>query len=953
MRVFRAGLLLLGALAIAWCRSSAAYAQTGTTHWAYEMPLRPPIPVVDDSAWSENAMWPENAIDAFTHVQMTRHGLSPSPEIGRRALIRRVTLDLTGLPPSPAEIAEFLADTAPNAYQRLVDRLLQSPRFGERMATHWLDLARYADTHGYHMDAHRDMWRWRDWVIEAYNDNMPFDHFTIEQLAGDLIPNATLSQRIATGFNRNHMVNFENGAIADEFLAEYAIDRVTTTATVWLGQTLVCARCHDHKYDPITQRDFYRMLAFFDQVPENGVDGDKGNAVPFIDAPTPHQAAQISELSIRLTELANSSQKQFEAADAEISAWEATLQPRDTGSISADPQLIVEFEESSEDLAKAIHGNKIFVGGKFGDALLFDGTTHVDFGDRKAFDAGNSWTLAVWLFPTTRDSMVVVEQIGNDEDNPSFTIELNDGQILVRTSSPATTKQIQIASDANVALSKWQHLAVRYDGSQEATNVSLFINGQLVPIKKTDEAPSGNRDSKASFMIGSADAGRSFRGMLDDLRVFGKAVNDEEVAIIAGGNPVGDILAIARELRTKPQTDRLKRYYLYQYDGEYRQTHSDLEATARLLKQVKSLVPTTMVMQDVAERRPTHILKQGRYDSLGEVVEPGVLEILPPLPEGAIANRLALAQWLVKPDHPLTARVTVNHFWQLYFGAGFVRTPEDFGTRGEPPTHPELLDWLATEFASDWDVKRLIRLFVTSATYRQSHLSTAEREAIDPENRWLARASRLQLSAEIVRDSALCASGLLVEHTGGPSVFPYQPAGLWEEIAYNANDFTAQVYRQSHGAELYRRSLYTFVKRSLPSPTLAAFAAPNRETCVMFRPRTNTPQQALVLMNDVTFVEAARALAEQAFATDETIEGRINNLFLAATSRPASDAEHSIFEALLRDLRKRYEEQPALAAELIAAGESAHDDRVNQTDLAVWTVVANVILSLDETLTRP
>ncbi|MDA1050212.1 MAG: DUF1553 domain-containing protein [Planctomycetota bacterium] len=947
MRVIRAGLLLLGASAFACCAIPIANAQTENTHWAYEAPRRPPVPVVEHSAW------PENAIDSFTQVQMTRRGLSPSPEADRRTLIRRVTFDLTGLPPTAAEIDAFLADAAADAYQRLVDRLLQSPRFGERMATHWLDLARYADTHGYHMDAHRDMWRWRDWVIAAYNDNLPFDQFTIEQLAGDLLPDATLTQKIATGFNRNNMVNFENGVIADEFLSEYAIDRLTTTSTVWLGQTMVCARCHDHKYDPFTQRDFYRLFAFFNQVPENGVDGNQGNATPFVAAPLPPQSERMHELEARLARLEATRQQQTAASDAAIVAWETTFQAGETRTLSAAPQLAVGFDASSPELADAVHGTKTFVPGKIGDALLFDGSTHVALGDQAALDASGRVTIAVWLFPTTLDSAVVLERTRKDKSGFSFSVELDGGKVLFHVVSPKAAEPIHLVGSTGITRPKWQHIAVRYDGSGEAADVSLFVNGQRRPTVAADKSLSRDTAAKASFLVGSAEAGRSFRGMMDDLRVFATALTDEDIAIIAGGDPIGDILAVARDQRTEEQTARLKHYYLEQIDADYRRTMREIAATRRSLAEVQSAVPTTMVMQDAAERKPTRIFTNGRYDSPGELVQPGVPAILPSLPAGAVANRLALAQWLVKPDHPLTARVAVNHLWQLFFGAGLVRTPEDFGTRGEPPTHPELLDWLATEFSRDWDVKRMVRLLVTSATYRQSNRATPELTANDPENRWLARAPRLRLSAEMVRDSALSISGLLVERTGGPSVFPYQPDGLWEQIAYNANDFTAQVYRQSHGPDLYRRSLYTFVKRSLPSPTLAAFDAPNRETCVTERPRTNTPQQALVLMNDVTFVEAARSLAEQTLASNESMEDRVNAMFLAATSRPTNAAEASIFAALLRDLRQRYEEQPSLANELIAAGETPAAESIERTELAVWTAIANVILSLDESITRP
>lgn len=945
MRANRAGLVLLGAVALTWCQSSVAFAQSETRHWAYESPIRPSIPA------TEHPAWPENAIDALTHAMMTQHGLSPSPEATRHALIRRVTLDLTGLPPTPDELSDFLADVAPGAYERVVDRLLQSPRFGERMATHWLDLARYADTHGYHMDAHRDMWRWRDWVIEAYNDDMPFDQFTIEQLAGDLLPNATLSQRIATGFNRNNMVNFENGVIADEFLAEYAIDRVATTSTVWLGQTMVCARCHDHKYDPFTQREFYQLFAFFNQVPERGVDGDKGNAVPFTQAPLPHQIERIKELERRRIQLEAALEEQLKYADEAVATWEAKIEARHTRVAPAEPQFSLSFEQTTDELDRCLHGTQMFVPGKVGDALLFDGRTHLDLSDQEVVTIGDVITLALWIFPTTFDSMVVTKL--ERESRMSLHIGLEEGRIAVRATAAGGEKLARVVTDKQLPRSQWQHVTVTGSSSNTEAEIAVFVNGLRVPTSPTDDSSQSDVASKASFTVGSNETGRSFRGKLDELRVFTRELTDHEIAILAGGDPIRDILAVAPNERTPEQAYRLKRHYLEQVDARYRDKKRELDANHRSITELKAALPTTMVMQDLVERRPTYVLNNGRYDSRGEVVQPGVPSILPPLPDAEAANRLVFAQWMIQPDHPLTSRVTVNHLWQLFFGEGLVRTPEDFGTRGEPPTHPQLLDWLATEFAEDWDVKRLVRMLVTSATYRQSSQSTPELAATDPDNRWLARASRLRLSAEMVRDGALFAGGLLVERTGGPSVFPYQPEGLWEEIAYNANDFTAQVYHQSHGADLYRRSLYTFVKRSAPSPALAAFDAPNRETCVTSRPRTNTPQQALVLMNDVTFVEAARAMAGQTLAACDTTEARIDHLLFAAAGRQATQAERRIFTSLTEDLQTSYENDLTLADSLIAVGESSDNRPIDQIELAVWTAVANVILSLDEVITRP
>jgi len=950
----RMGLMrTLGVCFVAVSLGLAVKMATGTEdHWAYQRPLRPPLPAVVLDAW------PAGAIDTFTLAAMERHGWRPSPPADKETLIRRVTLDLTGILPTPEEVAAFVADERPDAYERLVDRLLSSPRYGERMAVLWLDLARYADTHGYHMDAHRDMWRWRDWVIEAYNDNLPFNRFTIEQLAGDLLPEATLAQRIATGFQRNNMINFENGVLAEEFLVEYVADRVATFSTVWLGQTMVCARCHDHKYDPFTQRDFYGLFAFFNNVPEQGVDGGHGNAAPFIPAPLPQQEAELQRLHAQMAAIREQMAQRAQSIDQELANWASQTQRDDTRRMAVEPALVLSFDKAESQLLGATPEDGIYVPGKLGQALLFDGNTHAAIArsagkERTAAQDAARVTFCLWAYPTTNDHMTMLTLAG-DGAGRVYQLELDEGRISLRTFRRASEPTLLIESFTPLSLRRWQHLAVRCDASGPTPVVSLFVDGKSVDCRTTEEA--AEAETKATkrdelLLIGSPEAGSSFRGLLDDLRIYDSLLPDEDIAVVAGGDPVGEILTVPAQQRTQEQNETLRRYYLERVDERYRELHAKHAAAERQLAELTAAIPTTMVMAEMSERRPTFILERGRYDLRGEQIVPGVPAALPPLVHGP-PSRLSLARWLVDPQHPLTARVTANRLWQQFFGAGIVRTPEDFGLRGEAPTHPELLDWLAVEFAQDWDVKRIVRTIVTSATYRQSSRVDDEMLARDPENRWLARAPRLRLEAEMIRDNALAVSGMLVEQLGGPSVFPYQPEGLWEEISYDPNGFTAQVFLQSHGRDLYRRSLYTFWKRTAPSPTLAAFDAQNRETCVVRRPRTNTSQQALTLMNDVTFVEAARVLAQRSMAGATSPDEIVAVMFRRAAGRLPTDPEQRSLVQLFADVLQRYRDEPDLANELAGVGEAARDPAAESTELAAWTAVANVILSLDAVITR-
>jgi len=703
-------------------------------HWSFEPLSQPDVPQVSD------ATWPNNAIDHFVLARLEKEGLTPSPEAEKSRLLRRVTLDLTGLPPTPAETRAFLADEDPYAYERVVDRLLASPRYGERMAWEWLDAARYADTNGFQGDPVRTMWPWRDWVIGAINANMPFDQFTIEQLAGDLLPDATLQQRIASGFNRNHMYNGEGGRIPEETRVENVFDRVETTSTVWMGLTMTCARCHDHKFDPITQAEYYRLFDFFNQTSEEGKPV-RGNIPPFVHYYTP------------------TAQQRLDAAIAELSA--------------------------------------------------------------------------------------------------------------------ASTEVAQM--------------------------------------------------ERLRFALGGGETQADPDGLPEEIR---------------------DILAKQPQERDAESIKKLIEY-VKQSAAQYQQALERLEQARASHEKAKDAAVEVMVMDTLSEPRPTAILDRGSYNKPGETVTAGVPGALPELPTDAAVDRLALARWLVDPAHPLTARVVVNRHWQTFFGVGLVATSEDFGSQGERPSHPELLDWLADEFIyTGWDVKRLHRLIVTSATYRQTSRAMPELRERDPDNRLLARAARYRMPAWMLRDQALAAAGLLVERIGGPPVKPYQPAGLWTEATFGKIK-----YEQDSGEELYRRSLYTFWRRIVGPPVF--FDSAKRQTCEVNASRTNTPLHALTTLNDITFVEAARAMAERLLLSEsQTAEERIALAFQIALARDPDAEEREVLLNRHSALQQSFEHNPDSAAKLLDVGESAADAKLDRAEHAAYTAICLLIMNLDEALTR-
>ncbi|MBZ2178479.1 MAG: DUF1553 domain-containing protein [Acidobacteria bacterium] len=906
-------------------------------HWAYQKPVKPAA----------------KSIDEIVKARLVKEGLAQNPPADKATLLRRVTLDLTGLPPTPAEVDAFLADKSAKAYEKAVDRLLASPHYGEKQAMHWLDLARYADTHGFHIDSHRDMWPWRDWLIGAFNRNMPYDQFTIWQLAGDLLPNATREQKVASGFNRNHVINYEGGAIPEEYQTEYVVDRVEATSTTWLGLTMGCARCHDHKYDPIKQKDFYRFFAYFNNVAEKGLDGQRGNAAPVLSLPTETQAGLLKEIN----EAVASREKQLEAADvpAQIKAWEARKQfaaPNRAGLLAH-----YEFEGNMlETTGSYKHGRYLGLpptprDGPVGQAATFDSTSQAEAPAAHDFDSTKPFALAFWFRGGNNlDPQVILQQ--KNETGWLFTHDtiFNIGDLrrgahlIVKFFGPGGAT-LEMQTTAPFGYGDFVHFTLNYDGKGQFT---LLQDGKPAGLKTVRNTLNG-----ANFRTSAPLTVTKLVGTLDDLRIYNREVSAGEAQQLAVIEPVRYLVENSGIRRTKEQAATVREFYLtYEAPEATKALYARLQQLKRERKELEETIPTTMVMEERAEMRETHLLIRGAYDRKGEKLTAATPGFLPPLPPGAASNRLGLAQWLVSGEHPLTARVAVNRMWAQLFGTGLVKTVEDFGSQGEMPSHPELLDYLAVRFVElGWDMKAMQREMVLSATYRQSSKVRPELKERDPENRLLARMSRFRLQGESVRDNALAVSGLLNAKVGGKSVSPYQPPGLWEDVAYGAQ-FTAQRYEQSHGEDLYRRGMYSFWKRTLPPATLATFDAPDREKCVARRATTNTPLQALALWNDPTFLEAARHLAERTLrAAGPDRAKRLRQMFRTATARYPTTAELALLDKVAGEQLAEYRAKPAEAAKLVAIGESK-TQYADAVELAAYTSVASAILNLDEVITK-
>ena len=926
-------------------------------HWSFIPPTKPAVPKPQAG---ESIV---NPIDAFILRKLEQQDLSLSPQANKETLLRRIYFDLIGLPPKPADIDAFLADQGENAYEKAVDRLLQSEHFGERMALIWMDAARYGDSSVFHADGPRDMWGWRDWVINAYNENKPFDQFTIEQLAGDLLPNATPLQQVATGFCRNNATTDEGGAIAEEFRVEYAVDRVKTTSMVWMGLSLECAQCHNHKYDPITQREYYQFYAYFNQASDPGMQTRGGNQKPIANVPNPDLSAQRDTIQQQISRLQEAQSARIAATETDFATW-LSEQQKTAASGPALPTDALHHLPLDENQGKqvsdevnskvkgTIRGPVAWSPGKHGFAFQCNGQNYVDLGDVASFERTDAFSYGCWLKPNGDASGAPIAKMHDGQSHRGYDMHCAGGNVAVHIINTWPSNAIKVTTKAKLKKDQWQHVFVTYDGSSKAAGIKIYFDGMEQPWNVNEDRLQSTIRNQVPLHLGRRNPGSPFQGAIDEVYLFQRQLPPAEVQALAGADPIRPILAVAPADRTKSQQQTLRNHFLNTVDKTYPSLTADLNKARSELTQLEKPLTTVMVMSDVAKMRPTYILDRGNYASprKDQEVRMGVPSALPPLPEGAAGNRLGLAKWLVQPNHPLTARVTVNRYWHMLFGRGIVSTLEDFGAQGEWPSHPELLDWLAVDFVEHgWDIKRMLKLMVLSNTYRQTSRTTPALLERDPENRLLARGPRFRLSAEMIRDNALVASGLLVPTIGGPSVKPYQPPGLWNEVSLSGN----VRFVQDKGDKLYRRGLYTYYKRSAPAPALTLFDAPTREKCVLRRLTTNTPLQALVTLNDVQFVEASRSLAQRALLEGGTeLDDRISYAYRLATGHRPTAAVLDILTAAYQEELPIFQQHAERAKQLLAVGESPRDEKLDLATHAAMTIVANMILNLDTTVTR-
>jgi hypothetical protein len=1040
-------------------------------HWAFLPPQRPPLPRVRDASWARTPL------DSFILARLEAEGLRPSPEADRVTLARRLALDLTGLPPTPVEVDAFVQDSSPDALERLVDRLLASPRHGEHMARYWLDLARYGDTHGLHLDNYREIWPYRDWVIRAFNDNLPFDRFVTEQLAGDLLPPPsqaegpweTLDPQVASGFNRCHVTTSEGGSIEEEVYCRNVFDRVETFGQVFMALTFTCSRCHDHKYDPITQKDYYGLFALFNSLDGSELDGNKKDPAPVVKVPAPAEKAELTRLDAEIRKVENRMNGPLAEVDAAQQRWEKDLAARlraqwaalDVHSFKATGEAALSEQpdksvaagghrlvyEVTARAAAASHALRLEVlppvpppAGETAIAFSLseveaelmgtDGTrTPVDLHAARAVAPQPDPAVAnlidgkpqtAWTGDARKSPAVVLlakssfgpgelrVRLAHEGDHarqpvPRFRISATPDEGLLRGIAPSTRGPwlrlgLLPAADGKTAY--------RTDFGPEQGVDPAKAHGELLwtPVadpgdKKPFALPEGvgatyltrvitsPSPRKMTILLGSDDAVRVWlngRAVLskDVQRKFKQDEDKVEIGLESGENRLlfkvanygtagsrfsfeiaseetADFLAdVAAALeapagkRNDAQKALLRTRYRRDHWPEWRALSGRLADLRAAEKSILDVLPTSLVFKERGAPRDAYILKRGEYDKRGDKVGRGTPASLPPLPPGAPLDRLGLARWLLSPTHPLTARVAVNRFWQQLFGTGLVKTSEDFGLQGEPPSHPELLDWMAVQFVEDgWDVKRFMRRLVTSAAYRQTSRVTPELLHRDPDNRLLARGPRFRLDAEMMRDQALFLSGLLVEKVGGPSVKPPQPDGLWEAVGYTGSN--TYRFARDPAEKVFRRSLYIFWKRTSAPPMMTLFDAPSRESCIARRERTNTPLQALLLMNEPQFVESARHLAQRALKEGgRSPEERAAWLVRQAALRPASPDDVADLVGVYRAQRAIFDRDPDAAGKAVAFGDLPPDPSAEPAELASWMMVAGVVLNLDEVLNK-
>ncbi len=944
------------AILIKWIEDGAEY----KPHWAFIPPQEPDLPKVSGKSW------PKNPIDRFVLARLGEEKIKPSPEADKEILLRRLSLDLTGLPPSLAEMDAFLADPSPDAYEKQVDRLLDSPHYGEKMAMHWMDIARFADTHGYTVDRYRDASPYRDWVIRAFDKNLPYDQFITEQLAGDLLPNPDKDQLIATAFNRIHPQNMEGGIVEEEFRVEYVVDRTSTMGQAFMGLTLGCARCHDHKYDPISQKNFFELSSFFNQVDEAGqiswddampaptmllTDTEKDKLLAYLLSQKENEEAALAQVvdeeGLNFQTWLDSKAYQKEA-NREFPASRVAFFTFDQKSIQNQLNPAQKgMMESSEVKNQA----PTYVVGFRGKGVQLNGDMWLNLGGTGVFSRNEPFSVSIWVNIPKSLSTGAIFHKGSGAvlyNWRGYHLSLKDNRLELLMAHTAPYNAITKITEQDIPRDQWVNLAMTYDGSSKAKGLKVFLNGAEMPTQTTHDNLYKDilfKGAQPGLQVGAVWRGKGLKdALVDEVSVYDQELSPLEIRQISSPEVYKATLGKGVDQFSASERQDLKKLYLNNHSLAYREKLKAVIAQRKAYSDSVEVIPEMMVMQDKAEKRPTYILTRGEYNLHGEEVFPNTPESVLPMKPDLPRNRLGLAQWLTSPENPLTARVAVNRFWQDYFGKGLVATSEDFGNQGQLPSHPELLDWLALEFQRlGWDVKAMQRLIVTSATYRQASNKRPELEEKDPENILLARGPMVRLSGELIRDNALAASGLLNPEIGGKSVFPYQPEGLWKVNGGN--------YVQSTGKNLYRRSMYTIWKRSVHHPTLAIFDAPDHSVSVSKRQETNTPLQALALLNDPTFVEVSKVLGEQMLAYPEISEA-IKTTFRKLTGRNPYPKELEILLDLRENEYRKFSTDRNKLKGWLETGEYRINPDLDPLQVAANAVTASAIINSDAALTK-
>ncbi|MGV3608221.1 MAG: DUF1553 domain-containing protein [Planctomycetaceae bacterium] len=940
-----------------WIESGAEY----QAHWSFIPPTRPELPKVKNTAWAKTP------IDLFVLAKLEARGLTPAAEADRYTLARRVSLDLTGLPPSPELVESFVNDKSDNAYEKLVDKLLESKSWGEHRARYWLDLARYADSHGIHFDNYREMWSYREWVIKAFNRNMPYDQFTIEQLAGDLLPNRTLDQQIASGFNRCNITTSEGGAIDEEYRVLYARDRTETTAQVWMGLTAGCAVCHNHKFDPISQREFYAMSAFFNNTTQNAMDGNIKDTPPIVFVPNEADAPRWAELDKELIAAKQALDARKAAGKPDFQNWLASEAVQKLA--SSIPQTGLQFQAP----LKEGEGNKIAYtsGDKAGAAEVPSGITWepgilsgkglqivpgetLAIPDAGDFERDQPFSFGAWIYyPEGNPVGSAFARMDDQNGYRGWDLWFEGGSPAIHLINNWDTNALKVVSQTPLKAKTWSHVLVTYDGSSKAEGVSIYINGVKQGTRIQKNALTDTTKTTVPLKLGQRHTGSRINNLrLQDLRIYNRQLSPQESDLLVSGSRVSSLASKPADQRAAEEVEELYSYWLKAIDPAAMAQATKVAQIEAEQGAIKARGTIAHVMQEKPNDAMAFILFRGEYDKRRDEVKPETPAALPAFPEELPRNRLGFAKWLLLPNQPLTSRVAVNHYWQELFGTGIVSTSGDFGITGELPSHPELLDWMAVEFREkNWDIKNFYKMIVMSATYRQAATTTPEKLEKDAANRLLSRGPRFRMDAEMIRDYGLAASGMLVNKIGGPSVKPYQPTGVWEAVAMIGSNTRDYVPDQGDG--LYRRSMYTFWKRSAPPASMDILNAPSRETCTVRRERTNTALQALVTLNDPQLVESARHLAQRALlASPNDTQKQIAFVSQAVLCRPLKEDELKVVTSSLSELQAFYASHDAEAQELIKVGASKPDANVNAKQLAALTMLVNELLNLDEVLCK-